>query len=90
MPWKQRSLRPFLLLLAVVLFFLEIIDRRVGLRPSRSPKATETAAPKKPRKRIKRTPKTPNPVAAEPPPKEPEGESALKAARAKAHRRFKR
>ncbi|MBN2684815.1 MAG: VWA domain-containing protein [Pontiellaceae bacterium] len=93
MPWKQRSLRPFLLLLAVVLFFLEIIDRRIGLRLSQRPKTKEKPAPKNPRNKIKRTPQKPKPAAtqpAPPAPKEAEPESALKAARAKANRRFKR
>ena len=91
MPWKQRSLRPVLLLLAVVLFLLEIIDRRVGLRRSRRPKTNEEPVSGKPHKKAKRAPKAPKPTAApEPPKKEPETESALKAARAKANQRFRR
>jgi uncharacterized membrane protein len=96
-PWRWISLRPTLLLLAVLLFILEIIERRVGLL--RIGKIKRTASSVTPMK-ARRTKKAPIPKPSSPAPSAPpkpapptDGEdtaAALKAARARAQNRFRR
>lgn len=96
-PWRWISLRPALLLLAVLLFILEIIERRIGLgRIGQIKRTTSSAAPKKARKTKKSPTQKPvrraQPSAPKPaPPADGEDTaSALKAARSRARNRFRR
>jgi len=88
-PWRWLPLRPILLLLAVLLFVLEIIERRVGLRQLGP--ARRSAAPEKrrgaslPAALQKRPVKKPDPEATT-----ETTASALKAARVRARNRFRR
>lgn len=90
-PWSSLSLRPALLLLATLLFVFEIIERRVGLvrlkgiqRSSTGGRPTESRT-----KKMTPTPKNPKPKNTDPAMKE-NTPSALRTARARARRRFRR
>lgn len=86
-PWRKQSLRPILILLAVVLFLLEISDRRIGLRLQRTKPAPVFKVRKKGKSAKTNIPKIGK---VEKTIEEKQDSSAMKAARAKAKSRFKR
>lgn len=89
--WNWISLRPILLLMATLLFILEIVERRVGLAQLKRFKRTETSPPASSMKNKKThspSQKTPASPAVEQEHQEPE--SPLKAARRRAQSRFRR
>ena len=93
-PWRWLPLRPALLLLAVLLFVLEIVERRVGLRQLGQ---TRRSAPPEKRRgaslpaALQKHP-VKKPAAKKPEPEAATGStaSALKSARARARARFRR